>query len=159
MNGLHITADLSGCAPAALMIDITALAQASRAATEAAGLTVVGDHWHRFPDAADGQPGGVTGMLLLAESHVALHTWPELGAVTLDVYVCNYGGDNAPKAEALMAHLTALFQPTETLAQRLVRGRLGATGTTNAHAAHTVDAAELAPAGDALARIEARDRA
>ena len=90
---------------------------------DGAGLTVVGEHWHRFPAAADGSPGGITGMLLLAESHVALHSWPELAAVTLDVYVCNYGGDNSAKARALMAALVALFEPAEADLQSLERGR------------------------------------
>jgi len=53
---------------------------------QAAGLTPVDGVFHRFP-----LPGGVTGVVLLAESHVAVHTWPERGAVTLDVYVCNLG--------------------------------------------------------------------
>lgn len=122
MNGLHLTADLSGCAATALMTDPAALARTTRAATEAAGLSLVGEHWHRFPDALDGQPGGVTGMLLLAESHVALHTWPELSAVTLDVYVCNYGGDNSAKADMLMSALIALFGPEQADRQRLIRG-------------------------------------
>ena len=125
MNGLHLTADLSGCASLALLVDAAALASRTRAAAEAAGLSVVGEQWHRFPDACDGQPGGVTGMLLLAESHAALHTWPEIASVTLDVYVCNYGGDNSAKAQALMQALIDMFSPARTRRQRLERGRLG----------------------------------
>ncbi len=83
----------------------------------------MGEHWHRFPDSADGQPGGLTGMLLLAESHVALHTWPELAAVTLDVYVCNYGADNSAKARTLMDALVTHFQPRSADLQSLQRGR------------------------------------
>ncbi|MFX1679805.1 adenosylmethionine decarboxylase [Mitsuaria sp. CC2] len=126
MNGLHLTADLAGCASKDLLTDGPGLAREVHAAAEVAGLTVVGDHWHRFPDAPDGQPGGITGMLLLAESHVALHTWPEIASVTLDVYVCNYEGDNSEKAHALMATLVALFQPADARHHALVRGRLGA---------------------------------
>ena len=47
------------------------------------------DRWVTFPGLG-GQRGGVTGVVLLAESHVAIHTWPELGNVTLDIYVCNF---------------------------------------------------------------------
>lgn len=124
MNGLHLTADLSGCPLSTLLIDERELASRTRAAAEAAGLSVVGEQWHRFPDAADGQPGGVTGMLLLAESHAALHTWPEIASVTLDVYVCNYGGDNSAKAEAMMAALIEMLSPAQARRQRLERGRL-----------------------------------
>lgn len=129
MNGLHLTADLAGCANMALLTDEPGLARTAREAAQAAGLGVVGEHWHRFPDAADGQPGGITGMLLLAESHVALHTWPELASVTLDVYVCNYGGDNSAKARALMAALVACFEPADARQQALERGRPGGTAT------------------------------
>lgn len=125
MNGLHLTADLAGCANDTLLTDGSGLALAIRRATETAGLSVVGEHWHRFPPAPDGQPGGITGMLLLAESHVALHTWPEIASVTLDVYVCNYEGDNSTKARALMAALVALFEPADARHHALVRGRLG----------------------------------
>jgi len=122
VKGLHLTADLAGCARHALLTDGDALAWLARCAARGAGLSVVGEHWHRFPDAADGQPGGITGMLLLAESHVALHTWPEFGAVTLDVYVCNYGGDNSEKARGLMAALVTAFEPASASHQTLHRG-------------------------------------
>ncbi len=63
-------------------------------------------------------------MLLLAESHLAVHTWPERGGVTLDVYVCNFSADNSAKAERLMAELVAALQPTRTLTNRLQRGSI-----------------------------------
>ncbi len=65
---------------------------------------------------------GITGVVLLAESHLAVHTWPEIGAVTLDVYVCNFGHDNGAKAEALMAALIRAFAPQGIAAQRIERG-------------------------------------
>ena len=56
--------------------------------------------------------------MLLAESHLAVHTWPELEAATLDVYVCNFGADNSARAEALMAALIAAFAPARSSATR-----------------------------------------
>ncbi|MFT7774281.1 adenosylmethionine decarboxylase [Roseateles sp.] len=121
MRGLHLTADLRGVDPAqALMTEADALGSACREAVAAAGLQGVAELMHRFGP-ADGQ-GGITGVVLLAESHLAVHTWPELGAVTLDVYVCNYGGDNSAKAERLMATLVDLFAPAESNLQQLLRG-------------------------------------
>jgi S-adenosylmethionine decarboxylase len=118
MQGLHLTADLRGCAAAApLMTDPAALREACLHAVRAAGLQAVGELFHRFP-----APGGVTGVVLLAESHAAVHTWPELGAVTLDVYVCNLHGDNSAKAEALLQALEDGFRPAASERQRLWRG-------------------------------------
>ena len=121
MQGLHLVADLQACACApALLSDAPALARLARDAVLTAGLTVVGEAFHRFPDAGE-QAGGVTGTLLLAESHVALHTWPEFGVVTLDVYVCNYSADNSVRAEQLMDALLRLFQPAAARRQQLLR--------------------------------------
>lgn len=48
------------------------------------GLTVVGEGaWHEFPE-----PGGVTGLLLLTESHLACHTYPEHRIATINLYCC-----------------------------------------------------------------------
>ena len=93
MQGLHLTADLYDCAcDVSVMTDAETLAALCRTHTLDVGLTLVGEKWHTFPD-YQGEPGGVTGMLLLAESHLAIHTWPERGGVTLDVYVCNFEGE------------------------------------------------------------------
>lgn len=124
MHGLHLVADGYGCTcPPSLLTDAKTLAARCRQLAEAAGLTIVGEHWHTFPP-RHGQPGGVTGMLLLAESHLALHTWPEYAGVTLDVYVCNFTGDNSHKAEQLMQALLACLQPGSVRQQRLQRGQI-----------------------------------
>mgnify|MGYP000603186793 CR=1 FL=1 len=123
MHGLHLTADLRGCpVETPLFTEPAALRRACHAAVAAAGLTGVGELFHRFDPSEGG--GGVTGVVLLAESHLAVHTWPELGAVTLDVYVCNYSGDNSARAERLLAALEALFRPAAVQRQRLLRGAL-----------------------------------
>lgn len=122
MQGLHLTADLYGCRCAPdLMVDQTTIAQLCRHETEAAGLTLVDDRWVKFPD-WQGQPGGVTGVVLLAESHLAVHTWPETGNVTLDVYVCNFSGDNSAKAEQLLESVLQAFAPGRVVRNTLQRG-------------------------------------
>jgi len=123
MQGLHLTADLSGCAPAAaLMTDPAALRTLCVDAVAAAGLGAVAELFHRFAPAPGGQPSGITGVVLLAESHLAVHTWPEMGAVTLDAYVCNFGGDNSAKAHALMRVLLEAFAPQRVQQQAIHRG-------------------------------------
>lgn len=122
MQGLHLTADLYLCdCDPSLFLDAEVLAKLCRDHTADSGLTLVAEKWHTFPD-YEGQPGGITGMLLLAESHLAVHTWPERNSVTLDVYVCNFMGDNSAKAEQLMQALENAFNPGKTHRQQLQRG-------------------------------------
>ena len=120
MRGVHITADLFGCRdPADLMRDGAALAALCEQLASAAGLRVVARQFHAFAPLGD---GGHTGVLLLAESHLAVHTWPELRAVTLDVFVCNVSSDNSTKAERLLDALVVRFDAERVNRQQLVRG-------------------------------------
>ena len=122
MQGLHLTADLYQCACSPeLLIDAQKLADFCRQQTIDAGLTIVGEEWQAFPE-FEGQPGGVTGVLLLAESHLAIHTWPERGGVTLDVYVCNFMQDNSGKATRLINGIEQAFKPGQAQRNRLWRG-------------------------------------
>ena len=122
MQGLHLTADLYRCrCDAAWLVDADRLGAWCVQTVMNCGLQPVGQLFHRFPDSAHG-PGGVTATVLLAESHLCVHTWPEQGAVTLDVYVCNFGGDHCAKAQALMDALLALFAPEQVQHDRLLRG-------------------------------------
>ncbi len=122
MQGLHLTADLHDCACDALWLtDADKLGAFCVAAVEAAGLQAVGKLFHAFAPTPLG-PSGVTATVLLAESHLCVHTWPELQAVTLDVYVCNFGGDHSAKAKALLEALIALFEPGQVSRQSLARG-------------------------------------
>lgn len=104
------------------MTDPHALRSLCLAAVRDAVLQPVGELFHTFPG-SDGKKGGVTGVVLLAESHLAVHTWPELQAVTLDVYVCNFGADNSHKAHALIDMLQAAFEPAQVERHVLERGR------------------------------------
>jgi S-adenosylmethionine decarboxylase proenzyme len=129
MQGLHLTADLFGCRdPANLMRDAAALSALCEGLAAQAGLTVVGRQFHSFaPHDSIGVTGvaggaGVTGVLLLAESHLAVHTWPELRAVTLDVFVCNNACDNSDNARQLVDALVQRFEPERVQRQQLLRG-------------------------------------
>lgn len=116
-TGLHLIGDLYGClCDSRLMLDAAYLEAFCKARVAAAGLTSVGSLFHSF-----GEGGGVTGVVVLAESHLSIHTWPELGYVTLDVYVCNYSTNNRPKAQKLFQDIQAAFNPSEPHLHRVER--------------------------------------
>lgn len=121
MNGLHLIADLHECRCAArLLSDADALRALCMAVCAVPGLTPVGQIFHQF--GSTGQPAGATGAVVLAESHLAIHTWPELRAVTLDLYVCNFSQDNSTAARLACEQLIAAFAPGKVSRQDLQRG-------------------------------------
>ena len=120
MDGLHLCAEWHDCAATVLLRDRDALREAGVRAAREAGLSVVGEVFHAFP-----APGGVTGVVLLAESHLALHTWPELAAVTLDVYVCNRSADHSAQARQVLEALRPLLRPSRVEEREITRGALG----------------------------------
>jgi S-adenosylmethionine decarboxylase len=82
MMGLHVLADFRGV-DAALLRDEKCLEETIVAAAKLSGATVLSSHFHRFGDGM-----GVTGVAVLAESHISIHTWPEFEFAALDVYMC-----------------------------------------------------------------------
>ena len=125
MQGLHLTADLYNCrCPPAWLTEATQLGDWCVAAVQAVGLQPVGQLFHTFPATPQG-PGGITATMLLAESHVCVHTWPKSKAVTLDVYVCNFGADHSTRARLLMQALVDRFAPEWTEQRSLDRGDAG----------------------------------
>lgn len=124
MQGLHLTADLTDCqCEPAWLTDAVRLVERCLSEVNGAGLQAVSQLAHTFPATLHG-PGGVTATVLLAESHLCVHTWPEQAAVTLDVYVCNFGADHSAKAHALMNALLALLEATTVQRHALQRGEL-----------------------------------
>ncbi len=110
--GTHIIADLHG---ATRLVDGPAMFTAMRQAAELAGAVVVGERHHTF-----GEGQGVTGVVLLAESHISIHTWPENDFAALDIFMC---GDEVNPSLAL-DHLKAYFEPKEVVVTSLSRGRV-----------------------------------
>ena len=117
MDGIHLLGEWYECpADTPEFTRADALRKLCLEATAAAGLTIVGDAFHQF------SPQGVTGTVLLAESHLAIHTWPEHGFVTVDVYVCNLATDNTAKAERLFRALETALKPKRTKFHSIHRG-------------------------------------
>jgi spermidine synthase len=117
MNGLHLIGDLGGCrCDPQLLLDGAGFKAKCLELVAASGLTTMDATFHQF------EGSGFTGTVVLAESHLAIHTWPERQGLTLDVYVCNYSGDNSAKARKLFDAVMAYFQPTEIARHEVERG-------------------------------------
>ncbi len=97
--GRHLIAEFYGC-PYAALDDVAAMRGHLRAAAAAVGATVVGEAFHRYA------PQGVSGVLLIAESHLSVHTWPEAGYVAVDIFTCG-GLDPRPGFQVIGDRLGA----------------------------------------------------
>ncbi len=78
--GTHLLVDLWG---ASNLCDPELIDRALRDAAEAAGATILHGHFHHFSP-----NGGVSGVLVLAESHISIHTWPERDFAAIDIFMC-----------------------------------------------------------------------
>lgn len=117
MNGLHLIGDLTGCrCDPQRLLDGERFRAKCLEMVSTAGLTTMDATFHTF------EGGGFTGTVVLAESHLAIHTWPERQGLTLDVYVCNYSADNSGKARKLFDQLVEYFQPAEVARHEIDRG-------------------------------------
>jgi S-adenosylmethionine decarboxylase proenzyme len=68
-------------------------------AAVSSGATVLARHHHRF------EPHGVSALCFLAESHISIHTWPETGTATVDVYTCGESTDPERACAAIIERL------------------------------------------------------
>jgi S-adenosylmethionine decarboxylase len=107
--GVHIIADFWD---AAFLDDLEHIETALREAVSAGGATLLHVHLHRFASS-----GGVSGVAVLAESHISVHTWPERDYAAFDVFMC---GDTAP--ERSIEVLRAAFRPSRVQLIRHHRG-------------------------------------
>jgi S-adenosylmethionine decarboxylase len=110
--GNHVLADLYGI-DAALLRDGPALESLLRRAAVAAGARVLSSHFHSF-----GAESGITGVVLLAESHISIHTWPECGMAAADIFMC--GASDAGRALEFLVHELA---PADSESVSVGRGR------------------------------------
>ncbi|HEY5800279.1 MAG TPA: adenosylmethionine decarboxylase [Burkholderiaceae bacterium] len=110
-SGTHFIADLYGI-DAAKLADPVLIENVLRNSALAAGATIVFSHFHTF-----GLGQGVTGVVLLAESHITIHTWPECAFAAVDIFMC---GQAEP--QKALERIEQGLQPTTVTVQVVERG-------------------------------------
>lgn len=97
--GRHLVADFYGCPPVKLS-NISALFKILKDAAKAANVEIIGEYGKKFD-----WPGGVSVVLIIKESHLSIHTWPEFGYAAIDIYTCGKSIDPWKALEVVRAEL------------------------------------------------------
>ncbi len=111
--GRHILVEAYDCDPSALD-DILGLERSMKEAAEAAGATVVESAFRKF------EPHGVSGVLVISESHLTIHTWPEFGYAAIDLFTCGCNADPWKAFERLSSSLGS----SRTTSIEILRGHI-----------------------------------
>ncbi len=107
--GAHLIVDLYG---GTRLDDLPHIEETLKRCVEVSGATLLHVHLHHFDDNS-----GISGVAVLAESHISIHSWPEHAYAALDIFMC---GDTTP--EACVAVLREAFQPDRIAVQEFLRG-------------------------------------
>lgn len=108
--GCHLIAEFYGCQDT-LLDDLQGIRQVMFQAAEVMGATVLGDTFHKF------SPQGVSGTIVISESHLSIHTWPEYSYVAVDIYTC--GGLDPHLG---FRHLERRLGASDNRVQEILRG-------------------------------------
>jgi len=111
--GRHILVEYYGC-DVNLLNRASAVKEVMEDAARAARATVVESFIHQF------SPFGVSGVVVIAESHLTIHTWPERGEAAVDLFTCS----NAPKARAALDWLCGRLGGNASRFREIPRGAL-----------------------------------
>ena len=120
--GKHLIVELSDC-DRTILDDVSAMEQHLNEAARRSGATIVKSVFHRY------NPQGISGVVVIAESHVSLHTWPEYGYAAVDFFTC---GD---RVDPYIAHdyLKKKLQAKSSQIRELKRGIPSSTDETLDH--------------------------
>ncbi len=131
--GYHLLLEFKGC-PEEILTDQDFIERTLLEASRRAKTHVISKHFHTF------SPHGVSGAIVIAESHISIHTWPEFGYAALDIFTC---GDNA-LPHLGTSYLIDAFRPQFTKVVQVERGLFGAAGRLMTPRTHNLDRDEVA---------------
>jgi S-adenosylmethionine decarboxylase proenzyme len=112
--GRHILAEYYSC-DTTVLNSTELLENCMKDAVTASGATIIDSTFHTF------SPHGVSGIIVIAESHMAIHTWPEYGYAAVDFFTC---GDRVDPWKAF-DYMNKLLKPVHQSTKELQRGLLG----------------------------------
>jgi S-adenosylmethionine decarboxylase proenzyme len=112
--GTHLLVEFCDCRNAALLDDVEQIEELIRKGLKVANFTLVELFSHKF------FPIGVTSVAIISESHVSIHTYPETGHASIDIFHCS---DGSAQLLLLMEFLKLHFKPAQSLYAEAVRGR------------------------------------
>jgi S-adenosylmethionine decarboxylase len=113
-SGTHLLIDLWG---ASHLDECSYIEKVLRDCVTACHATLLHIHLHQFSDS-----GGISGVAVLAESHISVHTWPERNYAAFDVFMCG-----AAKPSNTLAILQKAFSPDELKVKEVLRGQQNKT--------------------------------
>lgn len=116
--GTQILLELKQC-DREILDDMPYIREALITAAEEAGATIVGQSFHKF------EPMGVTGILAISESHIAIHTWPEYAYAAVDIFTCGESFRPHEAADLLIKRLNC----KESSLTEIKRGHLAELAT------------------------------
>jgi S-adenosylmethionine decarboxylase len=96
--GKHLLLELK-CCDKEVLNDVSLLRKALLAAADECGATILGESFHQF------SPQGVSGVVIIAESHLFIHTWPEYGYAAADIFTCGNSVQPEKAAQVLVRQL------------------------------------------------------
>lgn len=111
-KSLHILGDFYDCRTDEKFFSrINIVRKKITALVKRAGFTIVASRFHKFRSDPAGNEGGITGVIIVSESHVTIHTWPERKFLNVDVFFCSYTTDNSKKVKECFKELAEIYKP------------------------------------------------
>lgn len=119
--GKHLLIELNDC-NRELLNDLDTIRDIMLAAATGCGATILGESFHRF------SPQGISGVIIIAESHLTIHTWPEHGYAAADIFTCGTTVIPEKAAEIIIDRfapgnhsIIQMFRGTVGIKERVIR--------------------------------------